>query len=106
MGIAIGAYLFNSSVRSGFNKIVVSLFTSLMNYMRSGKMGGKSPAKRSAPKQQTQQQNVGYKTNGAVKSLNTNMQCNTCHEGILIPADGQFKGFGVCSNCQTLQAIK
>jgi hypothetical protein len=104
MGIAIGAYLFNANVRDGTNKIIMSLVTSIMSYMKTGKM-----AKQSAPKRATtstpKQENVGYKTNGAVKSLRTNMLCNQC-SGVMIPADGVLKGFGVCSQCQAVQPLK
>ena len=104
MGIAIGAYLFNAGVRSSTNRIIVSLFTSLKNYMKTGKMAKQTTVKRSAtsiPKQE----NVGYKINSAVKSLKNGTQCNECG-GVIIPADGQFKGFGVCSQCQTIKAIR
>jgi hypothetical protein len=104
MGIAIGAYLFNSNVRKSVNKIIMNLFTSLMSYMRTGKMSKQLTAKRTATSVQ-RNENVGYRTNGAVKSLKSVMQCNDCG-GVLIPADGQFKGFGVCSQCQAIQPIK
>ncbi len=104
MGIAIGAYLFNAGVRSSTNRIIINLFTLLMNYMRTGKMAKQTTVKRSAtsiPKQE----NVGYKINSAVKSFKNGTQCNECG-GVVIPADGQFKGFGVCSQCQAVQPLK
>jgi hypothetical protein len=106
MGIAIGAYMFNEKVRGRANRIIISLFTSIMNYMQTGKMKKQATVKRtvSAPRQASQEA-VGYKTNGAVKSLKQHMQCDECGS-ILIPCDGQFKGSGVCSQCQHMQQIK
>lgn len=109
LGIGIGAYFFNSNVRSGVNdiikKIAVGLSTAL-NEHYNGKQR-KAPTARQQTSKVPNQTNVGYKTNGAVKSLVKNTgQCQYGCGGIVIPANGQFKGFGVCANCNQMQELK
>lgn len=116
-GIAIGAYIFNSRVRSGVNdivkKIAVGLYTALANYNNSKQQ---KPTVKRATTSIPKQENVGYKTNGAVKSLRTATDTGdhlqnvkglypcTCG-GILEPVK-DWPNYYACAKCQSLKTIK
>jgi hypothetical protein len=105
-GIAIGAYLFNSKVRSGVNdivkKIAVGLYTALANYNNSKQQ--RPTAKRattSAPKQER----IVYQQDASVKSLYRSKGiCDKCGAPIVILEEGVFKGSGICTKCNAFVA--
>lgn len=119
LGIGIGAYFFNSNVRSGVNDIIkriaVGLYTAL-NEHYNGKQR-KAPSARHAtntPKQES----VGYRTSGTVKSLVSASTENTEREqlqsvkglypctcgGILEPVNG-WPNYYACAKCHTLKEV-
>lgn len=114
LGVGLGAYFFNANVRSGVNDIIKRIAIGLYSMLNDHYNGRKSRPTRqstSAPKQE----NVGYKTNGAVKSMRTTTDTEgqlqnvkglypcTCG-GILEPVK-DWPNYYACAKCHSLKEV-
>jgi hypothetical protein len=92
IGIVIGAYLFNGTIRAKANILLVRLFHGLMA-MAGGKKA--QPVKRTANGQRKATAQATPKANGNGHKIT----CPDCGQE-LIPAGGKFSGGNICLNCR------
>jgi hypothetical protein len=90
IGVVIGAYLFNGTIRHKANEILVRLFHGLM-----AMAGSKKTAPRRTTNGQRKTPTTATKSNGNGHKIT----CPDCGQE-LIPAGGKFSGGNICLNCR------
>jgi len=100
VGIGIGGYIFNSTIRGRVNGLLRNIGLGLIDMLR-GSSTKQTPKKVSRATTTKPQAQSPVQPPSRITQGQYICKCG----GIIVPANGQMKGYGVCINCQTFQPL-